>query len=211
VLVVDNGSTDATANLARRAGAEVVYEPAPGYGAACLAGLAVLREDPPAVVAFADADGSDGVENLPLLLDMLGEGRHDLALAWRIPENSEALSVQQRFGNWLATRLIRMLWGHAYGDLGPLRAITWESLERLNMSDRTFGWTVEMQIRALKAGLRVVELPLPYRTRIAGRSKISRTLSGVMRAGWKILWVIGREALRGRPGPPARRGPEQGQ
>lgn len=210
VLVVDNGSTDATANVARCAGVEVVYEPAPGYGAACLAGLAVLREDPPAVVAFADADGSDGVENLPLLLDMLGEGNLDLALARRMPENAEALSVQQRFGNWLATRLIRLFWGHAYGDLGPLRVITWESLERLNMSDRTFGWTVEMQIRALKAGLRVAELPLPYRSRIAGRSKISRTLSGVMRAGWKILWVIGREALSARPGPLARQGPEQG-
>lgn len=210
VLVVDNGSTDATADVARSAGAEVVHEPAPGYGAACLAGLAVLRNNPPDVVAFADADGSDGVENLPLLLDRLGEGNLDLALARRVPENAEALSVQQRFGNWLATRLIRMLWGHAYGDLGPLRAITWESLERLNMSDRTFGWTVEMQIRALKAGLRVAEFPLPYRSRIAGRSKISRTLSGVMRAGWKILWVIGREALSARSKPLARQGPEQG-
>jgi len=205
VLVVDNGSTDATAAVARAAGAEVVHEALPGYGAACLAGLAELRKDPPEIVAFADADGSDGVENLPQLFRCLTDDRFDLALAQRIPEGPGALSVQQRFGNRLATRLIRLCWGHSYQDLGPLRAIHWRALEQLKMQDRSFGWTVEMQIRALKSGLRVTELPLPYRVRIAGESKISRTLSGVFRAGFKILWVIGRERLSAASAQPVTR------
>lgn len=203
VLVVDNGSTDATAAVARAAGAEVIFAERPGYGSACHAGLAVLRENPPQIVAFADADGSDGVENLPQLLRQLEEGPFDLALARRMPEGRGALSTQQRFGNWLATRLIRLCWGHSYEDLGPLRVIRWSALEQLAMQDRSFGWTVEMQIRALKAGLRVTELPLPYRPRIAGESKISRTLSGVFRAGVKILWVIARERLTATSAAPA--------
>jgi len=196
VVVVDNGSTDATAAVARAHGAEVVYEPLPGYGSACLAGIAALAGKPPIVVAFADADGSDGVENLTALLTPLLSGAVDLALARRVTVASRALSPQQRFGNWLATRLIRLIWDHDYQDLGPLRAITWPALAELQMEDRNFGWTVEMQIRAVKEGLRVVEMPLPYHVRIAGESKISRTLSGVVRAGTKILWVIGRELLR---------------
>jgi glycosyltransferase involved in cell wall biosynthesis len=205
VVVVNNGSTDATAAVARAGGAEVVHEARPGYGAACLAGLAELRKEAPEIVAFADADGSDGVENLPLLFRCLTEGGFDLALAQRVPEGEGALSPQQRFGNRLATRLIRLCWGHSYQDLGPLRAIRWTALERLKMQDRSFGWTVEMQIRALKAGLRVTELPLPYRVRIAGESKISRTLNGVIRAGCAILWVIGREGLSGTSVRPASR------
>lgn len=196
IVVVDNGSTDATAAIARANGADVVYEPLSGYGSACLAGIAALAGNPPAVVAFADADGSDGVENLTALLAPLLSGAADLALARRVSVASRALSPQQRFGNWLATRLIRLIWSHDYQDLGPMRAITWPALAELQMEDRTFGWTVEMQIRAVKEGLRVVEMPLPYQVRIAGKSKISRTLSGVVRAGVKILWVIGRELLQ---------------
>lgn len=196
VVVVDNGSSDATAAVARAHGAEVVHEPLPGYGSACLAGIAALADNPPAVVAFADADGSDGVENLTALLAPLLSGAADLALARRVTVASRALSPQQRFGNWLATRLIRLIWDHDYQDLGPLRAITWTALAELRMVDRNFGWTVEMQIRAVKAGLRVQEMPLPYHVRLAGESKISRTLSGVVRAGTKILWVIGRELFR---------------
>ncbi len=197
ILVVDNGSTDATAAVARALGAEVVFEPVPGYGRACLAGIAALREAPPGVVAFADADGSDGVQNLPVLLRLIREEATDLVLARRVPVGERALTLQQRFGNRLATTLIRLIWGHSYGDLGPMRAISWGALEKLNMVDQDFGWTVEMQIKALKAGLEVKECPLPYYPRIAGVSKISRTLTGVARAGTKILWVIGRELWQG--------------
>lgn len=197
VVVVDNGSTDRTAAVARANGVEVVHELVPGYGSACLAGIAALVDNPPAMVAFADADGSDGVENLAVLLEPLLNGEADLSLARRVAAAGRALSPQQRFGNWLATRLIRLFWGQDYQDLGPMRAITWPALRELDMGDRTFGWTVEMQIRAVKAGLRVKETPLPYHVRIAGESKISRTLSGVVRAGAKILWVIGRELCRG--------------
>jgi len=205
VVVVDNGSTDQTAALARANGAQVVHEPVPGYGSACLAGIAALADNPPAMVAFADADGSDGVENLEALLAPLLSGEADLALARRVTVTSRAMSPQQRFGNWLATRLIRLVWGHDYQDLGPMRVITWQALRELDMKDRNFGWTVEMQIKAVKGGLRVKEVPLPYHVRIAGQSKISRTLAGVVRAGTKILWVIGREICRADQKATARR------
>ena len=203
VLVVDNGSTDQTAAVAEAHGAEVVQESSPGYGSACLAGIAALSDEPPELVAFADADGSDGVENLAELLKPVLDGTAELALTRRVPAARRALSLQQSFGNWLATRLIRIAWGHEYHDLGPMRVITWQALMELKMSDRTFGWTVEMQIRALKAGLRTVEVPLPYSVRIAGKSKISRTLTGVMRAGSTILWVIGKELGNGAVRPTA--------
>lgn len=196
VIVVDNGSTDETGPVARSHRATVVFEPSPGYGSACLAGIAALAHEPPRFVAFADGDGSDGVENLSTLLKPLVAGEADLALARRLPDTRRALSLQQRFGNGLAIFLIRLFWGVEYHDLGPMRAVSWEALRSMDMTDRDFGWTVEMQIRAIKANLRVVECPLPYHVRVAGRSKISRTLAGVVRAGSKILWVIGRELVR---------------
>lgn len=195
VVVVDNGSTDATAQVACDGGAEVVSEPTPGYGRACLAGIELLKCAPPDVVAFADADGSDDLTSLARLLDLLVQGEADLALARRVPSDPEALTLQQRLGNRLATFLIRLFWGHRYEDLGPMRAISWADLERLGMRDRGFGWTVEMQIRALKKGLRVKEISLLYRRRSAGHSTISGTITGSLRAGAKILWVIGREAI----------------
>lgn len=196
VIVVDNGSSDGSGEVARSLGAEVIREERPGYGRACLAGLAHLQGNPPAFVAFADADGSDNHARLPDLLAPLLDGHCDFSLAHRQPTTPQALSPQQRFGNWLATRLICLLWSYNFRDLGPMRALRWESLTALDMEDEDFGWTVEMQIKALQHNLRICEIPIPYRPRMAGQSKISRTVMGVVRAGSKILWVVGREAWR---------------
>jgi len=196
VLVLDNGSTDSTAQVARESGAEVVTEPRAGYGRACLAGMAALKSNPPDVIAFADADGSDDLSCLINLFDPIVRGDMDLALARRLPEEPRALSSQQRFGNWLATRLIHLFWGHDYRDLGPMRAIKWKDLQKLDMRDTDYGWTVEMQLKALISGLRIKEYPTPYKRRTAGCSKVSRNLIGSLQAGIKILWVIGRETLR---------------
>lgn len=201
VIVVDNGSTDGTDQVARKHGAEVVTEPRTGYGQACLAGLAALEDNPPYMVAFADADGSDDLSRLPELLRPIVGGRSDLVIGQRVPDEPDALTSQQRFGNWLATRLIRIVWRHNYGDLGPMRAISWAALQELVMSDPDYGWTVEMQVKAVKMGMRIKEQPIPYYRRAAGKSKVSGTLSGSLKAGVKILWVIGREALRNGASP----------
>lgn len=197
IVVVDNGSTDSTARVAAQYGAQVVFEPVAGYGRACLAGLAALRDDPPEVVAFVDADGSDELSCLPGLIGPVLAGEQDLMLGRRIPAVRAALSFQQRFGHLLATALIRLFWGHRYRDLGPMRVISWAALERLAMTDRAFGWTVEMQVRAIKCALRVREIDVPYYQRSAGESKISRTVTGTFKAGSTILWVIGREVVHG--------------
>lgn len=195
VIVADNGSTDTTAQIAKDYGAIVVHEEKAGYGAACLSGIKMLKAIRPDIVAFADADGSDAIARLCELVDPIADGHADLVIERRIPVNPGALTHQQRFGNWLATSLIRLLWGHAYTDLGPMRAIKWSSLIQLDMKDKNYGWTVEMQIKALKTGLRIMELPLPYLKRAAGRSKVSRTLRGTAGAGIKILWIILRETI----------------
>jgi glycosyltransferase involved in cell wall biosynthesis len=197
VVVVDNGSTDDTARVAAAYGALVVPEPVAGYGRACLAGLASLRNDPPDIVAFVDADGSDELSRLPELIAPVASGEEDLVLGRRVPVVSAALSFQQRFGHLLATGLIRLFWRHRFRDLGPMRVISWIALNRLNMADQAFGWTVEMQVRALKQGLRIREIDVPYHRRTAGKSKISRTITGTVRAGSTILWVIGREVVQG--------------
>ena len=197
VVVVDNGSTDATAQVAAKYGARVVTEPVAGYGRACLAGLAALRDDPPDLVPFVDADGSDELSRLPDLIAPVAAGEQDLVLGRRVPAERSALSFQQRAGHLLATGLIRLLWKHNYRDLGPMRVISWAALERLAMTDQAFGWTVEMQVRALKHGLRIREMDVPYHSRSAGKSKISRTITGTVKAGITILWVIGREVMTG--------------
>jgi len=197
VVVVDNGSTDSTAEVAAAFGAQVVNEPVAGYGRACQAGLAYLRDDPPDIVAFVDADGSDELSRLPDLITPVVVGDQDLVLGRRVPAERKALSFQQRFGHILATGLIRLFWKHRFRDLGPMRVISWSALNQLNMADQAFGWTVEMQVRALKHGLRIREIDVPYHQRTAGKSKISRTITGTVRAGSTILWVIGRELVHG--------------
>jgi glycosyltransferase involved in cell wall biosynthesis len=199
IVVVDNGSRDGTAQVAARYGAQVVHEPVPGYGRACLAGLAALESAPPQLVAFVDADGSDALSCLTDLMAPVLAGEQDLVLGWRIPAQRAALSFQQRFGHVLATTLIRLFWGHRFKDLGPMRVISWAALKRLQMADQAFGWTVEMQVRAIKAGLRIQELRVPYYPRSAGTSKISRTVSGTVKAGSTILLVIARELVAGMP------------
>ena len=195
LIVIDNGSRDATARIARQFGAEVVHEPRPGYGRACLKGLAVLAKSPPDIVAFADADGSDDLSRFDQFIAPLLSGRTDFMLTRRIPAAPGALSPQQRFGSWLATGLIHKVWGTRYHDLGPMRAIRWESLAGLRMADPNYGWTVEMQIKAARQGCRILETAAPYYPRIAGHSQVSRTLTGILKAGTKILWVIAREAI----------------
>jgi hypothetical protein len=199
VVVVDNGSADRTALVAVRAGATVVREPRRGYGAACLRGLERLREDPPDIVVFLDADGSDDPRELPRLVAPIREGRADLVVGSRVLGTREpgALTPVQRFGNALATTLLRALFGARFTDLGPFRAIGWGALERLAMRDRGYGWTVEMQARAARAGLRCLEVPVATRRRAAGRSKVSGTLRGVVGAGGKILFTIAKVRLGG--------------
>ncbi len=198
VIVVDNGSTDGTGDLARAAGAHVIREDRPGYGQACLAGIDQLREDPPDIVAFADGDGSDNHGALNDLLIPMIRDNLDLALARRVPLNRAALSLQQRFGNGLATFLIGLFWGFGYQDLGPMRAVRWAALESMEMRDRNYGWTIEMQIKAIHRRFHIREIPVTYLPRLAGKSKISRTFSGVVKAGCKILWIVVREAWTDR-------------
>jgi len=201
VVVCDNGSRDATARVASAHGAEVVHEPRRGYGAACLRALDALAGDPPDVVLFLDADRSDDPGEAGEILRPIFAGRADLVIGSRTLGASErgALTPQARFGNWLATRLLRALYGVRYTDLGPFRAIRYRSLIALGMRDRDFGWTVEMQVKAARAGLRSEEVPVRYRRRV-GRSKISGTVSGTVRAGIKILGTIAVDYLR--LGPP---------
>lgn len=193
VVVVDNGSTDDTAAVARALGAEVVSEPRRGYGRAVQAGIAHLRADPPDVLVILDADHADPPDRLPALLRPIAEDRADLVQSDRTRDAEPgALTFPQRFGNQLATFLIARVSGHAFRDMGPFRAIRWSALESLQMEDPTWGWNVEMQLKAVQSGLRIHEVPLPYRTRKKGQSKISGSLRGAARAGVRILWAVNR-------------------
>ena len=195
IIVVDNNSSDDTSAVARAAGATVLREPRPGYGYACLAGMAYAfgkaAAEQPEIVVFLDGDHSDYPEQLPDLLAPLLHGTADLVIGSRALGERErgALLPQQRFGNWLATRLLRLRYGGHFTDLGPFRAIRAPALLGLQMADKTYGWTVEMQIKAARQGLRTVEVPVRYRRRI-GTSKVSGTVRGTLGAGYKILWTI---------------------
>lgn len=200
VVVADNGSTDRSAAVAREHGADVVFEPVRGYGRACLRALSRLDADPPEVVLFVDGDYSDFPEDAGAILDAIERGA-ELVIGSRTLGGAQrgALLPQARFGNWLSTRLIRAFYGEHFTDLGPFRAIHWEALQRLQMRDENFGWTVEMQVRAAKLGLRCEEVSVRYRPRI-GTSKVTGTVGGSVRAGQKILYVIFRELMTNEDG-----------
>jgi glycosyltransferase involved in cell wall biosynthesis len=197
VVVADNGSRDGTGALAAGRGCLVVAEPRRGYGSACLAALEHIRSlpTPPDAVVFLDADRSDHAGELVQLLEPIASGRADLVVGSRVLGRSErgALLPQQRAGNAVAAFLIRWLYGARVTDLGPFRAIRWETLESLGMADRGYGWTAEMQVKALKSGARYHEVPVSYRRRI-GRSKIAGTIRGTVGAGYKIVVTIVRHA-----------------
>ena len=199
VVVVNNASTDETARNAEAAGATVLFESSRGYGYACLKGLAYAAAHPHDIIVFLDGDYSDHPDELPSLLEPIISDRCDFVVGSRITGTSEpgAMLLQARVGNRLACLLMRWFWGARYTDLGPFRAIRYAELVRLNMQDCTFGWTVEMQIKAHLAGLRISEVPVSYRRRV-GVSKITGTVSGTIRASVKIMWMLFSMALKTR-------------
>lgn len=200
VIVADNNSTDYTADVARKFGATVVPAQRQGYGSACLAGIAYLRslpvEQQPGILVFIDADYSDYPDELPLVIEPILAGRADFVVGSRMlkPQPPGALLPQAKFGNKLACFLMRHLFGVRYTDLGPFRAIRFADLLRIGMVDTNFGWTVEMQIKAARHGLRHAEVAVSYRPRI-GHSKITGTIKGTIKAGYKILWTIFRYGI----------------
>jgi glycosyltransferase involved in cell wall biosynthesis len=196
VVVVDNGSSDQTSAVARTGGATVLSEPRRGYGWACLAGIEYLKTKAPDILVFLDGDYSDHPDELPVVVQPILTEGYDLVIGSRTKGEADpgALLPQARFGNALATFLIRLFYGFHYSDLGPFRAIRFPALLKLGMKDRTYGWTVEMQIKAIRQGLRITEVPVCYRKRAGGASKVSGTLKGTVLAGYKILWTVFRYA-----------------
>ena len=196
VIVSDNSSTDRTPEIVTNEGAELVHEPHRGYGAACLRAIREL-DDGTDIIVFMDGDFSDFPEETSLLLDPIVFGESEVVIGSRMlrPESRRALTSVARFGNWLSTSLIGLFWGYRFTDLGPFRAVSFAALKKMELSDRDFGWTVELQIKAAKLGLNAIEVPVSYRPRI-GQSKISGTIAGSIRAGSKILYLIFRELVR---------------
>jgi glycosyltransferase involved in cell wall biosynthesis len=193
IIVVNNNSNDATVLNAQNAGATVVNEKRPGYGFACLKGIAYIKELQlfPDIVVFIDADYSDHPEEIPLLVQPIINDGMDMVIGSRALGKKEkgSMTVQQVFGNWLATSLLKIIYGVRYTDLGPFRAIRYDKLLEINMQDTTYGWTVEMQLKAAKLKLKITEVPVSYRKRI-GFSKISGTVKGSVLAGYKIITTI---------------------
>lgn len=195
VIVVNNNSKDNTRQVAEKAGAIVLDEPKMGYGKACLTGMSYLANlvVEPDILVFLDGDYSDYPEQLLAVIDPILNQDYDMVIGSRArgKRESGSMTMPQVFGNWLATSLMRMIYKTDYTDLGPFRAIKWDKLKSLGMIDQDYGWTIEMQIKASKAGLKTTEVPVDYRKRI-GVSKVSGTVKGVIGAGWKILWTIWR-------------------
>ncbi|MFZ1749933.1 MAG: glycosyltransferase family 2 protein [Saprospiraceae bacterium] len=193
VVVCNNGSTDQTASVAANLGAVVVHEPSKGYGSACLKGMEYIahQKTKPDIIVFLDGDYSDFPQDMESIIEPIISKNVDMVIGSRALGNKEkgAMMPQQIFGNWLATTLIRWLYRTHFTDLGPFRAIKYGKLLDLHMSDKTFGWTVEMQVKAAKTGLKTAEVPVRYRKRI-GESKVSGTIKGTIMAGYKILWTI---------------------
>lgn len=195
IIVVNNNSTDRTSRIASEAGATVLFEEQKGYGKACLKGMGYLSSkkelEANDIVVFIDADYSDYPEQLGAIVQPIESDQADLVIGSRALGQREAgsMTVPQIFGNWLAALLIRILYGKKLTDLGPFRAIRYDKLIALKMQDENYGWTVEMQIKAFKANLRYIEVPVNYRRRI-GFSKISGTLKGTVMAGYKIISTI---------------------
>ena len=200
VIVADNGSTDGSAAVAQAHGARTVDVPRAGYGRACLAAIADAEKLDADIIVFLDGDHSDYPEQMPLLFDPIIAGDADMVIGSRTRghRTARALTPQQIFGNALACWLIAWIWGFRYTDLGPFRAIRASALRQLAMAEQTYGWTVEMQIRALQHRLRVIEVPVDYRARI-GKSKVSGTVRGVILAAYHILAMITRAALSPPP------------
>lgn len=193
IIVCNNGSSDQTAQVAAAAGATVVSQPKKGYGNACLKGMEYIAQKTikPDIIVFLDADYSDHPEEITLVIAPITEGVADLVIGSRAlgSRESGSMTPQQVFGNWLATRLIRLFFNYSFTDLGPFRAIRYDKLLDINMIDKNFGWTVEMQVKAAKRKLRCTEIPVTYRRRI-GVSKVSGTLKGTVLAGYKIILTI---------------------
>ena len=195
VIVVNNNSSDRTAEVAAAAGATVLEEPTPGYGNACLKGIAYAAAKPatsrPDIIVFLDGDFSDYPEEMPLLVQPIVEGKAEMVIGSRALGKRAvgAMLPQQIFGNWLATSLLRLFYNTHFTDLGPFRAIKLDTLLALNMRDRTYGWTVEMQVKAARQKIWYTEVPVTYRKRI-GISKVSGTVKGTVLAGYKIIGTI---------------------
>jgi glycosyltransferase involved in cell wall biosynthesis len=196
VLVVDNGSIDDTAQEAKLAGAKVVCEPRRGYGYACAAGVAATQEAD--ILVFIDGDGSFSPAELPAILKPLLKGEADLVLGSRVLGQIAPGSMpsHQRFGNWLASRLMNVIYRLTITDLGPYRSIRRDLLQQLNMKEMTFGWPTEMIVKAARQGSKIVEVPVSYHSRQSGRSKVSGTLRGSLLAAWFILGVTLRYAWK---------------
>lgn len=194
VIVVDNGSTDGTGAVARAAGAQVVWEPRRGYGYACAAGAAAAQGE---VLVFMDGDGSFLPAQLPTLLAPLDSRQADLVLGARRLDrlSSEVMPPHQRFGNQLVARLLRWRYHLQVSDLGPYRAVRQAQLQALAMQERTYGWPVEMIVKAARRRLRIVEVPVTYRPRMAGKSKVSGSLRGTVLTTYRIFRVLARHAL----------------
>ena len=198
IIVCNNNSNDDTENVARAHGATVVNQPLPGYGNACLKGVEYLKNktQQPDILVFIDGDYSDFPAEMPTVFLPIIEQNYDMVIGSRALGNNEKGSItpQQIFGNWLATTLVRWIYGYRFTDLGPFRAIRWDKFLTLNMIDKNYGWTVEMQIKAARHQLRCTEVPVNYRQRI-GVSKVSGTVKGTVMAGYKILLLIFKYAI----------------